>query len=157
MTRIIQYTAGIAALLLSCQSYADSAVTDSFDWQGHQLVLQQAQGKCELEIASPGKEKATHVLNMTPPCYFLRRGEAQPLHYAFPKQNVSAAFIILGTPLTPDEQKTWNVSASMQCGTQGQGVFFTGKTFRLSEKSLNRMLLCKDKGTDEKNFRFLLQ
>lgn len=158
MTKMIHYACGAAALLLvSNLSYAEPAATDSVAWQGHELALGQAQGKCLLEIASQGKAKQTHALDLTPPCYFLRRGEAEPLHYAYPKQHIKAAFIILGNPLSADELKTWNVSATMQCGTQGQGLLFSGKDFRLSTKSLNRMLLCKDKGTDEKNFRFLSQ
>ncbi len=71
MTKMIHYACGAAALLLmSGLSYAESVATDSFAQQGHELALGQAQGKCQLAIASQGKAKQTHALDLTPPCYF---------------------------------------------------------------------------------------
>ncbi|AUP76834.1 hypothetical protein CWS02_17735 [Enterobacter sp. EA-1] len=64
---------------------------------------------------------------------FLRRGEAEPLHYAYPKQHVKAAFIILGNPLSADELRTTGMSPP-RCNVEHRagGLLFSGKDFRLS-------------------------
>ncbi|PWC10121.1 hypothetical protein [Brenneria corticis] len=141
-------------LFISHQSYAEPAVTDSFTFKGHKITLTQNQQKCQLEVSSSDQKKL-HPLALTAPCYFLRNGDSDPQSYRYPDVNVEAAFIVLGNPVSADEREIWNLSSDIQCGTQGQGLLFDGVRFSVSQKTLNRILICKDKGSDEKNYRFL--
>ncbi|MEE3664275.1 hypothetical protein V2I52_20505 [Brenneria sp. g21c3] len=155
MKTMKKYTLAVFSLLfISPQSYAEYAVSDSFTFKDHKLSLIQNQRNCQLEVSSSGQKKVHH-LALTGPCYFLRNGGSSPRRYGYPDVNAEAVFIILGNPVSADEREIWNLPSGEQCGTQGQGLVFDGVQFRISQKTLNRTLLCKEKGSDEKNYRFL--
>ncbi|KAA8998167.1 hypothetical protein FJU30_17285 [Affinibrenneria salicis] len=153
MTLITKNIFVLTTLLLffSQQSYAEPTVTDKFTFKQHNVTLIQQDQTCRLEISS-AKDKKIYPLTLTAPCYFLRNKEAKPQSQRYPDVKAEAVFIIAGNPLSKKERKRWNLSPDTVCGTQGQGLIFDGATFSVSPKTLNHMLLCRDKGADEKNY-----
>lgn len=153
MRFIIQTAA--ALLLASNVSYAQSTTTDSFTYEAHALALQNEGEKCQLSVTSPDGAIKRYGLDLHSPCYFLHSTGTQPTHFAYPQDGIKALFIILGDPLTADEQKIWRVKDASTCGTKGIGLHFDGQHFSLSKTSHDKMLLCRDRGVDEKVFNTL--
>ena len=152
--RFIIQTA-FALLLASNVSYAQSTTTDTFTYEAHALALQNEGEKCQLSVTSPGGAIKRYGLDLHSPCYFLHSTGTQPKHFAYPQDGIKALFIILGDPLTADEQKIWRVQDASTCGTKGIGLHFDGQHFSLSKTSHDKMLLCRDRGVDEKVFNTL--
>lgn len=152
--RFIIQTA-FALLLVSNVSYAQSTTTDSFTYEAHALTLQDEGEKCQLSVTSPDGAIKRYGLDLHSPCYFLHSTGTQPKHFAYPQDGIKALFIILGNPLTADEQKIWRVKDASTCGTKGFGLYFDGQHFSLSKTSHDKMLLCRDRGVDEKVFNTL--
>ncbi|WP_411751995.1 hypothetical protein [Serratia sp. (in: enterobacteria)] len=155
MTRVKKHTiSAVLFYLFSNPCYATEVVTDNFTFKGHEIALAQVKDHCQLNISSSTVKKI-YPLTLTTPCYFLRNINAEPQKYRYSDVNIEATFIISGNPVTKDERETWNLPPEIQCGMQGQGLLFDGTHFSISEKKLNNLLLCKDKGTDEKNYWML--
>lgn len=152
--KFIMQTAA-ALLLASNVSYAQSTTTDSFTYEAHALALQNEGEKCQLSVTSPDGAIKRYGLDLHSPCYFLHSTGTQPKHFAYPQDGIKALFIILGDPLTADEQKIWRVKDASTCGTKGFGLYFDGQHFSLSKTSHDKMLLCRDRGVDEKVFNTL--
>ncbi|AHG22847.1 hypothetical protein Z042_15465 [Chania multitudinisentens RB-25] len=155
MIRIKKYAVFIILLyLFNGYCYAEKVVTDNFTFKDYEIALVQVEEHCQLNISSSTVKK-TYPLTLTAPCHFLRDTNAEPQKYRYSDVSIEAIFVISGNPVTKQERETWNLSPEMLCGMQGQGLLFDGTDFSISKKKLNNILLCKDKGTDEKNYWML--
>lgn len=136
---------------VACAAVSRPAVTDQANISGKELKIFAVDNKCVLQVDDDGR-KTTLELKPTPPCYFSRRGEASPQSFSYPNVNVQVSMIIVGTPLQQADRERWGITGTEYCGEASQGILVRNNKVELSQKPLLDGVVCKDKGTDEKDF-----
>jgi len=141
--------------ILACASCnAGNDITDNAVVSGYKLILVQSNNSCQLLVENKNK-KHTYPLLPKPPCYFLRRGSEVPQSVAYKDMQVLNTLIVLGSPVSQDKRKKWNIDSDMFCGELAQGVLIKNTGLELTRKTLEGGVFCRDTGSDEKNFWYL--
>lgn len=143
MKRLIYLTLFFAT---SC-STASETVTDKISLLGKNIQLATVGEKCYLVN---GNNRL--VLHPKPPCHFLREPNKSPQYHAYPKVGVDAALIVLGTPISDSIRKEWGITEKLVCGFESQGILIKKGEVSVTDKTLDGGVLCRDEGSDEKNY-----
>ena len=137
----------ILILFIAACSVAGENVTDQVELFSKKLKLSTENEKCILRTEGNKFEVAPN-----PPCFFLRNKEKGVQHFAYPDIKVEAVVIIAGTEMSEQLKREWGLSKELQCGLDSQGVIIKNGKVSLSDKIMNDAVLCKETGSDEKNF-----
>lgn len=137
----------IAVLLLiqSC-TYAQETISDQVVVLNSEFKIKLKNNKCHLISKDINK-----VLSIKPPCYFLRSSGVIEQH-SYADVKVDSVFMIIGTPVSKETRKEWGLKEGIECGSDAQGVLIKNNKVEISNKILQGGVMCKDNGTDEKNF-----
>lgn len=139
----------------SCNAGNDIGnITDKAEVSGHKLTLIESNNNCKLHVENKNK-KNTYSLLPKAPCYFLRRGSEVPQSVAYGDIQVLSTLIVLGSPISQDKRKKWNIDSNMICGELAQGVLIKKTGLEVTSKTLEGGVFCRDTGSDEKNFWYL--
>ncbi len=145
-------------IVLACTSCnagnSSKNVTDRALVSGYTLVLSKSNSDCELHIEYKN-EKKMYPLKPTAPCYFLRRDNKKPQSVAYKDVNVLNTLVVVGSPISQEKRKNWNIDSKMICGELGQGVLIKKTGLEVTSKTLEGGVFCRDTGSDEKNFWYL--
>ncbi len=139
----------IIILFLSIAScfYASGNVTDEVSVLSVKLSLIDQNGQCILQ-----HESSQMILEPKPPCFFLRNSDKKPQYYSYEDINTDAVLIVAGTPVSMEIRKDWGLSEDAICGMDSQGVLIKAGEVSIAKNTLKGGVLCKDNGSDEKNF-----
>jgi hypothetical protein len=118
-----------------------------------QLNIFESNGSCLLKVQSTYLEKSI-ILEPKPPCFFLRRGNNDPQQFAYSDVGVDAVIIIAGSRISKQQRQKWGLSDNKLCGTDRQGILFQENNIKATENVLKGGVVCKDTGSDEKDFWF---
>lgn len=139
----------------SCNAGNDIGnITDEAVVGSHKLTLIESNNSCKLHVENKNK-KNTYSLLPKAPCYFLRRGSEVPQSVAYEDVQVLSTLIVLGSPISQDKRKKWNIDSNMICGELAQGVLIKKTGLEVTSKTLEGGVFCRDTGSDEKNFWYL--
>lgn len=137
----------LALLLLTSCSFASENITDEINVLSTNMKLIEKNGKCYL--IHDDVKKSLHPI---PPCHFLRNSKNNVQYFTYKDIKVDAALIITGTPVSKEVRKEWGLPNDLVCGTESQGILMRNSKIEITEKTLKEGVLCRDKGSDEKNF-----
>jgi len=152
-TRLISLLAILVCA--SCNAGNDIGdITDKAVVSGHKLMLVESNNSCQLHVENKNK-KHTYPLLPKAPCYFLRRGSEVPQSVAYEDVQVLNALIVIGSPISQDKRKKWNIDSDMVCGELAQGVLIKNTGLEITSKTLEGGVFCRDTGSDEKNLWYL--
>lgn len=140
------FSALFTFLLASCIAASEMQV-DEITVKGVKLKLLAKNKSCML-VNNQSEIKLAPI----PPCYFLRISDGAPQFYSYKDVGVDAVLIVSGSPVSETVRKEWGLSASDVCGTVGQGILISGDKVQVTKEVLEGGVLCKDSGSDEKNF-----
>lgn len=145
----------VGALCLSCGMIPEShgQVSDHAELYGFQFTIVAEANTCQLKYEGAA-QKGVMGVGPLPPCYFLRRESSAPQSFTYQDVEVNAALIIMGSPISEETRKRWNLPSNLVCGEEIQGVLIKNQKIAVSRKVLRKGVWCKDKGTDEKDFWF---
>lgn len=151
-TRLIgTYLLILTAFICASCSAGDNEVSDQANIKGYDLVLRASQGLCYLDSKIGGMATSTR-LKIDPPCYFLRQGSIQPQSFSYEDAGILSTIIMIGSPITDEKRKKWNIGDNDKCGEGRQAILFKKSGMAVTEKILEGGVICKDKGADEKDF-----
>lgn len=129
-------------------------ITDQAIVDGYELLVTDENKNCQLRVKHKGEDKV-FPLKPEPPCYFLRRGGEKQQSVAYKDVEVLNTLIVMGTPLSSDNRKKWDIDGEMICGELAQGVLIKNEQVTVTDKILEGGVFCRDTGSDEKNFWYL--
>lgn len=132
--------------LISSCSYATETVLDIATIENNTFQIIKENNQCYLTNKNFKKK-----LSPKPPCYFLRNKDKLELH-TYDDVNVQAVIIVVGTTIDNATRKEWGLDDKIICGSVAQGILIQQGIPHVSKKTLEGGVICKDKGTDEKNF-----
>jgi len=144
----------VVATIISLSCNVDNDITDKTVVSGHKLILVKFNNSCQLHVENKIK-KHTYPLLPKAPCYFLRRGSEVPQSVTYADVQVLNALIVIGSPISQDKRKKWNIDSDMFCGELAQGVLIKNTGLEITSKTLEGGVFCRDTGSDEKNFWYL--
>lgn len=169
---VVKYNAfslflGTLLFMVSCQGDMSKAgkqrnsanqlkVTDTCTVKGIFLELLQnpVSNKAELRMSS-GKVVIKGKIQLSPPCYFLRRDKKLQM-YSYPEIDVEKTLIILGDTVGAEKKKYFgfdqNDDFSRICGMGTQGILIKRDSIIITNRVLTAGFTCVDPGTDEKDF-----
>jgi hypothetical protein len=133
-------------LITSC-TVASEIVNDEISVLNFNIKIVQDKGKCYL-VNTQGR----YELSPKPPCHFLRNSNNSPQYYSYVKNGIDATLIISGTPISNTVRKQWGIPPGLVCGFESQGVLIRKGGIMPTTKTLEGGVLCKDNGSDEKNY-----
>lgn len=142
------------AVMLSTSSGCaanESKITDHATIEGHSLTLRMSQDSCLLDSKISSTVKTT-VLDVKPPCYFLRQENQNLQSFSYKDVGVLSTIIVVGSQISDEKRKKWAIKEGLVCGESRQGILFKNSGFIVSKKILEGGVVCKDKGADEKDF-----
>ncbi len=132
--------------LMSCSSASENTI-DEISLFSHEIKVIEESEKCYLVY---GNEKK--LISPKPPCHFLRSPKQTPQYYSYANIGVDAVLIVSGSPVSNETRKEWGLSDDLVCGVDSQGVLIKNGEIHVPDKVLEGGVLCRDKGSDEKNF-----
>ncbi len=132
--------------LVSCSSASEN-ITDEISLFSNNIKLLEENEKCYLV-----HEGIKEILSPSPPCHFLRDSKSNPQYYEYKDIGVDAALIVSGTPISKETRKEWGLPDKLVCGMASQGVLIKKHEIQVTKKVLEGGVLCREKGSDEKNF-----
>ncbi len=137
----------LSFLLVSC-SFATEIVTDTAILHSTSLSIVSKDGNCFFRTEGiPDR-----LITPKPPCHFMRKSDNKIQHYSYSDVNVDDVFIIVGTPISTQTRKEWGLPEKSVCGQEAQGILLKKGIFHITKNILKGGVLCKDMGSDEKNF-----
>lgn len=136
----------ISFIIAAC-SFASERITDEVMVLSKTLRIVNKNEKCFLI-----HNTSETVLVPGPPCFFLRNSENKPQYFSYGDVEIDAVLIITGTPVSDDIRKEWGLSEDAVCGMESQGVLIKTNDVLVTKNVLDGGVLCKDNGSDEKNF-----
>lgn len=136
----------IALLLIQSCSYAQGKTLDQGVVLNSEFKIKLQNNNCYLI-----SKNFNEVLSVKPPCYFSRNNGVIEQH-SYADVKVESVFIVIGTPISKETRKEWGLKDKIICGSDAQGVLLKNGKAKISKKILQGGVMCKDKGTDEKNF-----
>lgn len=113
----------------------------------HELSIVDRDGQCVLIDGA-----TTTVLSPKPPCHFLRDATGAPQFHAYDDVGIDAVLIVTGTPLLSAMREQRGLPEDAVCGSAAQGVLLRDKAVTVSSEVLQGGVLCRDSGSDEKNY-----
>lgn len=144
-------------LVFSCVSCGaqetNKSVMDSAIINDLHLAVIESNGTCLLQVQNIDTQKSI-VLEPKPPCFFLRRGLSAPQQFKYPNVGVEATLIIAGSLISKVQREEWGLSTNQLCGTERQGILIYKNDVQATENVLKGGVVCKEKGSDEKDFWF---
>jgi len=141
-------TAIFCFICYSCS--AENKIMDSTTIDNIKLVITESNGVCYLEYTADKKQVI--ALQPNPPCYFVRRGGDKVISFTYADVNVLSALLVVGTPISEQKRKEWNLGATEYCGEKGQGILISKSGIHVSTRILDGGVLCPRIGVDEKNY-----
>lgn len=146
-----------------------------FSVSGHELRLQNQEGRCVLEHRLAGKEGPINrqSLALQSPCYFLTwrhtpdkkakifsggvpvGEQGAPEAWRFASAKNATVLIVVGDQNKDDERYAWHVERGYHCGVSQQGVLLRAQQLSLAAALSNDGLHCVESGTDQKQFWIL--
>ena len=136
----------LSLITFSCAS-ANEKIIDNATVVSKTLTIVQENDKCYLLHNS-----LRYLLAPKPPCYFLRDSGNKPQYFSYNDVGTDAVLIITGSPVSDEIRKEWGVSKDAVCGIESQGVIIKRNKIIITKNVLKGGVLCKDSGSDEKNF-----
>lgn len=140
------FSAIFSFLLVSCSAASERQI-DEITVHGAKLKIFSRNQSCVLV-----NNRSEIELAPTPSCYFLRTSNGAPQFYSYKDVGVDAVLIVSGTPVSEKVRKEWGLSANDMCGTVGQGILILGDKVLVTKEVLEGGVLCRDSGSDEKNY-----
>jgi hypothetical protein len=137
----------LALLLVSARAFAAGDTIDEATVLAKSLRIVDRHAACYLVYGA-----SEFALAPKPPCYFLRSSDHGPQYFPYSDVGVDAVLIVAGTPVSDALRREWGLSPDLVCGTASQGVLIKGTEVTVSAAVLEGGVLCKDIGSDEKNF-----
>jgi len=137
----------ILSFTIAACSFASESITDEATLLSEKLYLATQDGQCILKHNS-----SIIPLTPKPPCFFLRNSDKNPQYFTYNDVNTDAVLIVTGTPVTDEIRKDWELPKNSVCGTDSQGVLIKTGKVSVTKSTLEGGVLCKDSGSDEKNF-----
>lgn len=150
-TRLIYIYLPILFLLGSGCNANGENITDEAKINGYLLILKSDEKTCYLKSTYNGTE-SINALKVKPPCYFLRKGSKEPQSFTYKDVDVNATILIVGSPISNETRKKWNLDEHLICGESRQAILIKQSGLNLSDKVLEGGVVCKDLGADEKDF-----
>ncbi len=144
----------LTILVCSSCNAGNENITDKAVVSGYKLMLEESKNSCKLHVEYKEK-KNTFSLLPKAPCYFLRRGSEHPQSVSYKDVQVLNTLIVIGSPVSQNKRKKWNIVSDMFCGELAQGILIKNTGFEITDKTLEGGVFCRDTGSDEKNFWFL--
>lgn len=141
-------------LFLICTSCNADSATDKAIVGQYTLILSEKDQACTLYIENKFEKRTFNLLPKSP-CYFLRRESLEPQTVAYVDVGVLNTLIVIGSPISLEKQKKWNVDSSMACGEFAQGILIKKTGVEIANKTLEGGVFCRNQGSDEKNFWYL--
>ena len=141
---------------LSSENRDQLKVTDTCMVNGvlFELLYNPASGKAELRMSSE-KVFRQGKIQVSPPCYFLRRNKELQM-YSYPEINIGQTLIILGDTVGAVEKRHFGFNESDNfnriCGMGIQGILIKKDSVVITNKVLTSSFRCADSGADEKDF-----
>jgi hypothetical protein len=129
-------------------SFATESLTDKVILHSTNLSIATKNGKCILRTEGASER----VIALNQPCFFMRNKDKNIQHYSYSDVNVDDVLIIVGTPISAEVRQEWDLPENLICGSEAQGVLFKKRIAIVTKNVLKGGVLCKDKGTDEKNY-----
>lgn len=149
-TRLTFLLVAVSILATACTVVSQPAVTDRASVMGRELRLVTLNDQCILQ-SEEGDKEANYPLEPKPPCYFSRRDDTLQ-SFSYPDVNVQATLMVVGTSLTESDREKWGIAEAEYCGEAAQGVLIRNDRLEVTEKPILDGVICRDMGTDEKNF-----
>lgn len=136
----------ISFTITAC-SFASEKITDEVTILSKTLRIVNKNKKCFLI-----QNTSETVLVPEPPCFFLRNPANKPQYFSYEDVKIDAVLIIIGTPVSDNVRKEWGLPEDAVCGMDSQGVLIKTNDVLVTKNILEGGVLCKDSGSDEKNF-----
>jgi len=136
----------IALFIIQSCTYAQGKILDQAVVLSNEFTIELKNNECYLK-----SKNISNVLSVKPPCYFLRSNGVIEQH-SYTDIKVNSVFIVIGTPISMGTRKEWGLAKKDICGSDAQGILIKNNKVEISNKVLQGGVMCKDKGTDEKNF-----
>lgn len=137
----------LLSFVVTACSFASERITDEATVLSTKLYLIRQSGKCILKHNS-----SKTFLAPKPPCFFLKNLDKNPQYFSYKDVNTDAVLIVTGTPVSDKIRKDWGLSKDAICGMDSQGVLIKTGKVSVTKNVLEGGVLCKDSGSDEKNF-----
>jgi len=165
-TSVFSLLLGTLLVTVSCQGDRSKSVkqhnadqlkvTDTCTVNGvfFELLENPVADKAELRMSSE-KIVRQGKIQLSPPCYFLRRNKKLQM-YSYPEVDVEKTLIILGDTVGAEKKKYFGFGKSDDfsriCGMGIQGILIKRDSVIITKKVLTAGFRCIDPGTDEKDF-----
>ncbi len=143
----MKFLSALALLLLSACSSASVNITDKITIFSNEFEITSEDNKCYLIQGS-----SKNILAPKPPCHFVRNSDKTPQYFSYNDIKMDAVLIISGTPISKKIRKEWGLPDNLICGSEAQGVLIQNKLITITKKVISGGVLCRDKGSDEKNY-----
>jgi hypothetical protein len=119
-----------------------------------ELLYNPVSDKAALRMSSE-KVVQQGKIQLSPPCYFLRRNKKLQM-YSYPEVDIEKTLIILGDTVGADKKRYFGFKESDDfsriCGMGTQGILVKKDSVIITHKVLTGGFTCTDPGTDEKDF-----
>jgi hypothetical protein len=137
----------LLSFVVSACSFASERITDEATVLSTKIYLISQSGKCILK-----QNSSKTILAPKPPCFFLRKLDKKPQYFSYKDVNIDAVLIVTGSPVSDEVRKDWGLPKDAICGMVSQGVLIKTGKVSVTKNVLEGGVLCKDIGSDEKNF-----
>lgn len=124
------------------------STTEKINLRGYTLRLEECEGKCVVKYAGE-KHCGELVLDIRPPCQFVRDYKSDPLSYTYEDAGNATVLVVVGA--IGDSECT-DPLMKKGCGTQTQGVILRCQGVSASKRIVKGSVWCPSKGIDEKEF-----
>lgn len=136
--------------LFSCKNTGTEKKIDSCEVSGLKLELIQNGKAVKLQVV--GDDGTIEgELKVDSPCYFVRENE-NIQKFSYEDMGIDNVVIIMGNIADTKTKNNYGISDENICGTLAQGILIKKDKIILTEKIFKGGIICKDIGTDEKNF-----